>query len=129
MKIYISHSTSYDFENELYCPLKSSELCKGNEVYFPHDKEPVNTKNMIGSFDLIIAEVSFPSTGQGIEIGWADFCNKPILCIYKQGSKISSSLRLITKNFIEYSDLKDMTKQIENFVNKNSCKGLSLTDK
>lgn len=120
MKIYISHSSNYDYLNDLYCPLKSSKICKDNEVYFPHDKEPINTKNIIGTFDLIIAEVSFPTTGQGIELGWADYCNVPILCIYKRGSKISSSLKLVTKNFIEYSDINNMTIQIENFINKNN---------
>ncbi len=119
MKIYISHSSNYDFINELYNPLKNSEIHKNNEVFFPHDSEPVNTKNIIGNFDLVIAEVSFPTTGQGIELGWADFCNVPIFCINKFGSKISSALKLITNNFIEYSNKSDMILQIMDFINKN----------
>jgi len=119
MKIYISHSSNYDYLNELYLPLKKSKICKNNEVFFPHDKEPINTKSVIGSFDLIIADVSFPTTGQGIELGWASYCDVPILCIYKNGAKISSSLKFIAKEFIEYTNTTDMTQQVESFIERN----------
>ncbi len=83
MKIYISHSSTYDYVNELYNPLKASALCREHEVYFSHDCEPVSTKNIIASFNLVIVYVSFPATGQGIELSWADYNIVPILCIYK----------------------------------------------
>ncbi len=63
----------------------------------------VKTK-IIEKYDLVIAEVSLPATGLGIELGWADYSNTPILCIYEKGSKFSSFLKFITNNFIEYDN-------------------------
>lgn len=119
MKIYISHSSGYDFNSNLYNPLKNSSLSTDNEIFFPHDDTVINTKKMIGSLDLVIAEVSYPTTGQGIELGWADMFNVPILCIYKKGSKISSSLKFITNNFLEYTDNFDMINKLVTYLTKN----------
>lgn len=116
MKIYLSHSSNYDYETELYVPLKSSKIVRSHEVLFPHDKENTNqnSKNWIEVADLIIAEVSRPSTGQGIELGWADAVGKQILCLYKTGAKVSESLKFIAQDFIEYSNDTDMLTKLEN---------------
>jgi hypothetical protein len=115
MKIYLSHSGNHDYETELYAPLKSSDIARTHQILFPHDKENINqkSKNWIEVADLVIAETSHPSTGQGIELGWADAAAKRILYFYKTGSKISSSLKFITEDSIEYSDATDMLKQLE----------------
>lgn len=118
MKIYISHSSSYDYINKIYNPIKKSDLSKTNTFFFPHENKSENTKDIISSYDLLIAEVSLQSTGQGIEIGWASYSNTPILCIYKKGAEISSSLKFITNHFIEYEDTKDMVGKIKEFLNK-----------
>lgn len=118
MKIYISHSSAFEYNN-LYRAIKNSKLMIDNEIFLPHEAEPINTKNEIGNFDLIIAEVSYPTTGQGIELGWGDMCNVPVLCIYKKGAQISSALKFITKNFIEYVDYKDMTDKVLKFLESN----------
>lgn len=70
---------------------------------------------------MLIAEVSLPATGQGIELGWADYAKTSILCIYKKGIQISSSLKFITDNFIEYENEENMISQINDFINLN-CK-------
>ena len=118
MKIYISHSSNYDYESELYAPLKESPLAREHQIFFPHDIENTDThsKNLIAHGDLVLAEVSYPSTGQGIELGWASSNDTPILCFYKTGSKISSSLRFITKNFLEYTNEKDMLNKLEAYL-------------
>lgn len=77
----------------------------------------VKTKEIVENYDLVIAEVSLPTTGLGIELGWADYSNTPILCIYEKGSKFSSSLKFITNNFIEYDNSKDLIEKINNFLN------------
>lgn len=112
MKIYISHSSNFDYNKELYKPLKDSKLSENNILIFPHEGEVKNSKPIIKECDLVIAEVSFPSIGQGIELGWADYLNIPILCIYKETAKISSSLKLITNLFVKYSDQDDMIEKI-----------------
>lgn len=87
----------------------------------PHDEvnKLVKTKEIIKNYDLIIAEVSLPAIGLGIELGWADYSNTPILCIYEKGSKISSSLKFITNNFIEYDNSKDLIDKVYNFLDKH----------
>ncbi|MDR0978386.1 MAG: hypothetical protein LBL91_00290 [Lachnospiraceae bacterium] len=120
MKIYISHSSKYDYKNKIYNPIKNASLSKSNKFFFPHEQDSnmVNAKEIISSYDLVIAEVSLPSTGQGIELGWAEYTKTPILCIYEKNAEISSSLHLITDNFIEYGSSEDMIDKISNFIEK-----------
>lgn len=120
MKIYVSHSSEYDYKNKLYEPVKKSDLIKSNSFFFPHEQKIINSKEVISNSDLIIAEVSIPSTGQGIEIGWADSAKIPILCIYEKGSKISSDLKFVTDKFIEYENEIDMVTKIINYLKVNS---------
>lgn len=118
MKIYISHSSKYDYINRIYNPIKKSHLNQRNTFFFPHDdnNKVINTKDVISKYDLIIAEVSLPATGQGIELGWADYAKTSILCIYKKGVQISSSLKFITNDFIEYENDIDMINKIDNYI-------------
>ncbi len=117
MKIYISHSSKYDYKNKIYNPIKQSNLVRENTLFFQHDDNKiVNTKEMIANYDLVIAEVTLPATGQGIELGWADYAKTPIVCLYEKGAKISSSLKFITKDFIEYESEIDMINQISKYI-------------
>jgi hypothetical protein len=119
MKIYVAHSIVFDFKNELYTPLKNSDLIKKNEFVFPHDGEISSSKEAIQFSDLILAEVSYPSTGEGIELGWADSFKKRIICVYKSGSKISPSLDYLKCEKIEYSDLKDLITRLRAAINSH----------
>ena len=119
MKIYLAHSRhSFDYENELYKPLRASALNTKHEIILPHEKtaDAVTSKEVIKTCDLVLAEVSYPATGVGIELGWADAFGKPILCVYKAGNEIPSSLRFITKDFIVYSDSGDLISQLDEFL-------------
>ena len=117
MNIYFSHSSKFNYINKLYNPIKNSNLKESNKFFFPHDNNIINTKEVISNCDLFIAEVSVPSTGQGIELGWADYTKTPILCIYEKEATISSSLKFITNNFIEYENIEDLINKINNFLN------------
>jgi hypothetical protein len=118
MIIYISHSSSFNFKDELYKPLKESGIDR--EFIFPHDKtsEQYPTKELLESkkCDLVIAEVSFPSTGQGIELGWANDNNISIICIYKKGSTYSKALNPVSKNFTEYTDSLDLIEKVRKAI-------------
>jgi hypothetical protein len=114
MKIYIGHSKNFDFKTELYEPLKQSELASLHELIFPHETDQViNSKDIIKNCDLMIAEVSFPATGLGIELGWANCFERPIICIYKTGSKISGSLKVVSNTFIEYSNEAELVNKLK----------------
>ena len=109
MKIYVSHSKDFDFLNELYKPIRASTLNNQHEFFLPHENDrAINTQEVIKKSNLILAEVSFPATGQGIELGWANLLHIPILCVSKEGNKISGSLKYITKDFITYTDAADL---------------------
>ena len=117
MKIYVGHSTDYDFMNELYKPIMNSKLNTKVEFIFPHlNDEVVNSSEIIEQSDLFIAEVSRPSLGLGIEIGRAEMKNKKILCIYNENSKISSSLKYVNVDILGYTDKEDMISQIEKYI-------------
>lgn len=119
MKIYIAHSKSYDFKTELYEPLKSSVLGKQNELVFPHEtKTFVNSREIIKSCDLVIAEVSYPSIGEGIELGWANDSGVKIICVYKQGVKISGSISAVSQTLIGYADSSDLVNKLSEAINK-----------
>lgn len=119
MNIYVAHSNKFDFKTKLYDPIKNSKVLSNHNFFFPHDEvnKLVKTKEIIENYDLVIAEVSLPATGLGIELGWADYSKTPILCIYENGAKFSSSLKFITNNFIEYDNSKDLLEKINDFLN------------
>ena len=122
-KIYVVHSSSFDFKQELYVPIRNSKLNTLYEVLLPHEnsREPFNSKEEIKNCKVMIAEVSYPSTGLGIELGWADLYEIPIIFTYKEGSKLSSSLKVVSSNFIEYASVEklffDIEKVMENILN------------
>jgi nucleoside 2-deoxyribosyltransferase len=104
MKIYIAHSKSFDYQTELYQPIKASPLFSQHEFIFPHETDMfINSKAIIKQCDLVIAEVSFPTIGEGIELGWADDAKIPVVCIYRENAKISQSLNTITSIQLPYN--------------------------
>lgn len=120
MKIYVAHSRSFDFKKDLYEPIRQSSLNDEHTFVLPHEtsEEPFNSKDFLkNEADLLIAEVSEPATGLGIELGWADTYEVPIVCIYRKGSKVSGSLKVVSKNFVEYSNSKELISWIERIIN------------
>ncbi len=121
MKIYISHASDFDYENQLYLPLRQSPLNEGHEIFFPHQSgNEQYAKEILKTFDLVVAEVTRPSTGQGIELGWADFLGIPIVCILESGAHASSSLKLVTKTFIEYDSIENMIEKLKAYLSPNT---------
>jgi nucleoside 2-deoxyribosyltransferase len=119
MKIYIAHASNTNFQTELYNPIKASELTHNHTFIFPHDNtdQLFNSKDLFqNGCDLIIAEVSNPSTGLGIELGWANILKIPVICLYKTGTKPSTSLKTISDTILEYSDAKDLITKISNHI-------------
>jgi hypothetical protein len=123
MKIFVSHSPKGNYQEELYKPLRESELSKKHELIFPHAaaSEPrqgreseieVPTKDTIRDCDLVVAEVSNPLFDQGLELGWANGAYVTILCFYKSGSEVSSSVKSVTDSIFEYDSMDIMIKKI-----------------
>lgn len=104
MKIYVSHSKKFDYKNELYRPLRQSKLNSDQEIVLPHEAsdKPYSSKDFFKTCHVVIAEVSYPATGLGIELGWADAFGVPIVAVYKKGFRLSSSVKVLTDKILEY---------------------------
>ncbi len=105
MKLYLSHASGYDYQAELYEPLKAG-LPAALEVFYPHDPENngKHSKEIIETSDVVLAEVSRASTGQGIELGWASAANKRILAFYTQDATPSGAVTHVADDVFAYSN-------------------------
>ena len=120
MLIQFWHSSWYDYEKDLYNPIKQSILSKENQIILPHDeiqKELINSKDSLKNTDIFFAEVSYPSTWLWIELGFANLYWVKIICFYKKWLKISSSISNVCKDFFEYKNKEEMLENIEKNIN------------
>ena len=69
---------------------------------------------LLKNTDIIIAEMSVASTGQGMELQEAVRLNIPIIVIAKENSKISGLLKGSgkIKSIIQYKDIKDIKDEL-----------------
>ena len=106
MDIYVGHSSSYDFQERLYSPLKESKIFRKHNVVLPHETESLfDSKSFFQEkCDLFIAEVSEASTGLGIELGWADLFDVEIILISEKEITVSSSLKALDAEHIKYEN-------------------------
>jgi hypothetical protein len=120
MKIYIAHSTGCDYHNDLYHPIRQSDLNARHAFVLPHESSDEyfdsHTLFFNANIDLVVAEVSYASTGLGIELGWADSAGIPIACLYRSDSKPSGALRAVTDRIVPYSSPKELIHELENLI-------------
>lgn len=118
MRIYFGHSRSFDYENEYYKPIEQNKQLQSETLIFPHkdNTDSKHSRDFYSNLDLFIAEVSYHSTGLGIELGWASYDNIPIYCFYKKGTIPTSSLNSISNHIIEYDSLEQLSNNIEKIV-------------
>lgn len=110
MKVYIAHSKDNNYVTKLYKPIRKYINKKGVKIVLPHEnsEQPFNSRQYLKECSLVVAEVSSPSTGLGIELGWASFMDVPIVCIHKTGNAISNSLKVITDEFHSYGNEEEL---------------------
>ena len=119
MKIYIGHSSSIDFRENLYKPLKKSSLIENYDLVFPHEDSDglFDSKSFLrDEADLMIAEVSRGSTGLGIELGWADMFDVKTVCVFRKGSNHSSSIKALDYEELEYESKDKMVEKLERII-------------
>ncbi len=117
MKIYVSHSRGFDFKKKLYPALEHA--LRSHRLTIPYkDGVFVDSKKDISNSDLVIAEVSMPSTGVGIELGWANLFQVKILAIHKKGTKVPESVKLIAKQVLSYSNSQDLATKIATEIHR-----------
>ena len=121
MKIFVSHSSAFNFKKELYEPLQRAFLDNPSvNLNLPHSEslQPSRTQKSIGQADLLVAEVSFPSTGSGIEIGWANSKKIPVLAVHKTDHQPSSSVALSADKVTEYCSDNELIYKIKEFIDE-----------
>lgn len=121
MKIYIAHSSSFNYQSDLYEPVERI-LGSSYELIFPHSKSmsQFDSKELFKNkgCELIIAEVTLPSIGLGIELGWANMFNIPIICIHKEDSAPSPALKTVSSRYIPYKDILDIQVELSSMLNE-----------
>lgn len=115
--IYFGHSKDIDYQ-ELYLQLEEIDKKSNLNFILPHklNEYNENAREFYKTIDLFIAEVSLPATGLGIELGWVYDDNIPIVAIYKNGSKVSNSIKSVTNVFIVYEDINDFKNKIMDII-------------
>jgi hypothetical protein len=118
MKIYFAHSRNCDFVKDFYEPIRNDERLEKYNIILPHESGgSYNDREFYNDIDVFIAEVSYPVTGLGIELGWAsDNPDTAVICVYKSGSKISASLEAVSSDFREYSSTDQFLTIINNVI-------------
>ena len=119
MKVYIAHSRGFDFEKELYQPIRADDELEQENIILPHEASDAskNTREFYKNLDLVIAEVSYPATGLGIELGWAYDDGTPIVVLHRSDAKVSHSLYAVTQEFYEYHDCNEIPVIIKDIIN------------
>jgi hypothetical protein len=118
MKIYVGHASDWDFQAGLYDVLNASPLAQAHHLILPHrDIEHFKfSQGLIAEADLLLAEVSRPSIGLGMELAWAREAKTPVLAIRQEGSRKSTSLHIVTPDVYEYKKPQDMIDIIDAFL-------------
>lgn len=109
--VYVAHAKKFPFKKELYEPIRSSALNETYEFIFPHEESdaPFSSKDFFErECDVLVVEASYSATGLGIEVGWADAYDVPIIIMYKSKHRISGSLVSMSKNIFSYTSLDEM---------------------
>lgn len=120
MKIYVAHATALDYQQIIYQPLKNSDLYSSHDFIFPHETSVIaqDSRAAIAACDLVLAEVSLPSTGLGIELGWADVMNKTIILLHQETAKLSSALNIISSSVISYNHAAQMIEKLTQYLDQ-----------
>ena len=121
MKIYLAHSAKIDYKNELYEPIRKSKLNNAHEfIYFCDDPnyKDKSSKDVILKCDLMIAEISVPSTALGIEIGWANISGIPIILITKDEAQIKGYMHTIAEMILVYKNKIELIEKLTEILDK-----------
>jgi len=120
MKIYVAHSKQLNYLENLYRPIREDKELQEHTILLPHEEsnDSYNSREFYKDLSIMIAEVSYPATGMGIELCWAYDYNVPIYCLFQKNMKVSNSLKSITKNIIEYENEKDLLNIIKEIIKR-----------
>lgn len=119
MRVYIGHPKSIDYKR-LYQMIREDEELREYEIILPHeyDDNGANPREFYQTLDLFIAEISEKATGLGIELGWAYDDGVDIYCLCQMDKKVSNSVKVLTNNIYQYSDIEEMGVMIKEIIKR-----------
>ena len=122
MRIYVTHSKDFDYKDKLYEPIEKSGLAAEHEfvLLYKNGEPQYSSKEKIRDCNLLIAEATKHSTGSGVEIGWANAFNKPVVVISEYGARISRSLQFVTKDIKTYKNAEELLSHIGEAIKQYS---------
>ncbi len=140
MNIYFSCSiTGGRTEEENYQALVAEMLALGHDVPTAHLSQPnimdlemqsqpaeIFARDMrwLENCDAVVAEVTSPSHGVGYEIAVALTLEKPVLCCYQQGRKVSMILTGNSSSYLTmaaYSSIEEAKAAVREFLSRLSA--------
>lgn len=100
------------YTDKIYSPIDTIKFKGTNEEMY------TRVMKLLQETDLVIAEMSSPSTGQGMELQEAVRLNIPIIIVAKVGSKISSTVLGSgkIKATLFYNDKDDIKKNLNGIL-------------
>lgn len=116
VKVYVIHSKDFNFKEELYKPLRESVLNSQYQFVFPHEQGDglFDSKSLLkNERTLVLVEASFPKIGVGIEVGWANAYERPVIVMVRKGYRLSPSLQSVCDSNFEYEGPEDMTSKLK----------------
>lgn len=122
MIIQVWHSRDFDFQNELYIPIKNSNFFSDHTFIFPHDDVNIDSRESLKMADIFLIETTRAATWLGIEIGFASTYNKKIVCIHKKWCHVSTSLQKLSDACIEYANSDYMIQKIWEYIQSKYSK-------
>ncbi|MBI3242298.1 MAG: nucleoside 2-deoxyribosyltransferase [Chloroflexi bacterium] len=133
MKVYFSCSiTGGRNDQPVYSAIVNWMMSHGHEVLTAHlanlevavEEETIEPEEVfrrdiawVDAASVVVAEVSTPSHGVGYEIAYAIMTGKPVLCLAREGVKVS---KMITGNpkltFVRYEAADEAIEKINQFL-------------
>jgi len=110
----------FDYKKLLYAPIKGSSLNSVYRLIFPHEfsDDPYPTRELFESKRaeiIVLAEISYDSSGQRTELDWANELNIPVIAFHKEDQKNNISSN---EDFVYYNS-NDLLERLEPVLKEN----------
>lgn len=107
-----------DYKRDFYDLVRQSSVYANHDCIFPHetDENSWNDRAFYQTIDLFVAEISHPSTGLGIELGWASEAGCKIVCVHKADVSPSAAIRSVCQDVMAYKNHDELIALFEKAV-------------
>lgn len=102
---------------EVYCAERDTNQGELNNPDISYEEIYNRDTTAVKQSDMIVLEVSYPSTGNGLEIMLAYLFDKRIVCVYQKDAKVSRMLLgMPAVEWIVYDDIEDLKEKFRKLL-------------